>query len=263
VLPERIFRNPVAQAIIKQRKRLLSDPQSEPDVADTLNAISDARDACNGDVPAFLGLRAATYSLLLDRDGESVRSIAGLLWDTALRIEEGQVPEAQKNLRQAEQALRDALDRNASDGEIDALTRQLQQAMAQYLRSMVQNALNQNGQQPPSASSGGKSISAQDLQQLLDQARELAKSGAKDAAQAALDRLRDILESLRMGPPRSASNGAGHDVAAAEFGRPAAIADRQVVSGRPIGQRRRRDGSPRRRAGIASQGARRHDAPNG
>ncbi len=61
-----------------------------------------------------------------------------LLWDTALRIEDGRATTSQHDLRQAMQALQDALARNAPDAEIERLMQQLQQAMNHYLQALAQ-----------------------------------------------------------------------------------------------------------------------------
>ena len=56
----------------------------------------------------------------------TIPAVQQLLWETALRIEDGRTTTSQNDLRQAMQRLQDALARNAPDAEIDRLMRELQ-----------------------------------------------------------------------------------------------------------------------------------------
>ena len=86
----------------------------------------------------FLALRTAQARLMLDHDAAAIRrGAAELLWDTALRIEDGRATLAQRDLRDAMQALQDALARNAPDAEIDQLMSELQQAIDRYLQALA------------------------------------------------------------------------------------------------------------------------------
>jgi uncharacterized protein (TIGR02302 family) len=194
-LPERSFRNPVAKAVIEQRKLLRHDPTQADIVAETLSDLSLQAGLYHGDSTVFLGLRSAARRLQLDPAQGASPETKGLLWDLAVRIEDGDVPESQKTLREAEQALKDALDRNAPDAEVERLMTQLEQAVQRYLQALTAEA----GQSPPQESGGGREVGAQDIQKMLDEARKLAGTGAKDAAKQALNNLQDLLESLRAG----------------------------------------------------------------
>src|SRR5579875_618806 len=138
VLPERQFNNPVAKALIEERKELARDPSDKNDVADTISDLSLRPDHYNNDIVAFLGMRTAQARLRLDRDGSSIAPVEQLLWDTAVRIEDGRSPVDQQDLRDAMQRLQDALARNAPDDEIQRLMNQLQEAMNKYMQSLAQ-----------------------------------------------------------------------------------------------------------------------------
>jgi uncharacterized protein (TIGR02302 family) len=198
-LPERFFHNPVAKAIIEQRKLLTRDPGEADAISETLSDLSERPALFHNDTTVFLSLRAASDRLKLVPGIAELASLQELLWDTATRIEDGDVPEAQKNLRQAEKALQDALDRNAPDAEIEKLTRDLDKAVHDYLNAMMAEAAKQGPQQNPQNGQDGQQITPQDIQKMLDQAHDLARSGAKDAAKEMLSKLQDMLESLRAG----------------------------------------------------------------
>jgi uncharacterized protein (TIGR02302 family) len=206
-LPERVFHNPVARAIIDQRKQLTLDPTQRDVVAETLSDLSLRPSMFNDDKVVFLALRTAQARLVLDKDAKAVPAVQQLLWDTAVRIEDGRTTLVQRDLRDAMKALQDALARNAPDAEIEKLMQQLQQAINRYLQALAQNAQQQDQQnQPPIDPS--RMLSQQDLQRMLDRARELARTGSRDAARDLLSQLQDMLENLRMARPGQMGNSA-------------------------------------------------------
>jgi uncharacterized protein (TIGR02302 family) len=144
----------------------------------------------------YLGLRFVHDSLRHARNDAELLAVADLLWEMALRIEEGDVSQAERDLRAAEQALRDALKRGASPEEIAKLTEQLQKALDQYLSALQQNAA-KNQQSADGETGENQSVSPQDLKAMLDQLADAAKNGDKEAAMDMLDRMRDMLENLK------------------------------------------------------------------
>jgi len=206
VLPERQFHNPIAKAIIEQRKQLTLAPQDKDVVAETLSDLSARPDRFNDDIVVFLALRTAQARLVLDRDGSSIAPVQSLLWQTALRIEDGRAPASQQDLRNAMQALQDALARNAPDAEIEQLMRQVQEAMNRYLQALAQQMqqMDPSQMQPVDPS---QMLSMRDLQRMLDRARDLARTGAKDQARNLLSQLQQMLENLRLARPMPGQNG--------------------------------------------------------
>jgi uncharacterized protein (TIGR02302 family) len=200
VLPERQFNNPVAKALIEERKELARNPANKDDVADTVSDLSARPDHYNNDIVAFMAMRTAQARLRYDRDGSSIAPVEQLLWDTAVRIEEGRSPADQQDLRNAMQQLQNALARNAPDDEIQRLMNQLQQAMDKYLQSLAQQMQKMDPSQLPQANPQNM-LSMRDLQQMLDRARQLAQTGAKDQAKQLLSQLEQMLENLRMARP--------------------------------------------------------------
>ncbi len=136
-LPERVFTNPVARAIIEQRKELAIDPGSRIPVAEILGDLRSRPQLYDNDDLAFLGLRVAEERLRLNHDAASIAQVQQLLWDTALRIEDGHASLAQTELRRLERQLQDALAKNAPDQEIDRLMSELKQALDRYLQALA------------------------------------------------------------------------------------------------------------------------------
>jgi uncharacterized protein (TIGR02302 family) len=210
-LPERKFRNPIAKAIIEQRKLLTRDQTQEDVIAETLEDLASRPALYRDDFTVFLALHAASARLRLDPGQEIVSGVQTLLWNTALKVEEGDVPEAQRSVREAEQALQDALDHDAPDAEINRLMAQLRQAVNRYLQAMIRNAL-QNGDQPPQQQGPNQAMTPDDINKLLDQMQQMSHSGAKDAAKEALAQLQDLLENLRAGQSPGQADGQGQQM---------------------------------------------------
>jgi uncharacterized protein (TIGR02302 family) len=197
VLPERSFHNPVARAIVDQRKEMVKDPAARPAVAEVLGDLREETPRYGDDAVAFLDLRVAQESLRLSGAANSLAQVEQLLWDTALRIENGQAPLALRELRRLEQQLQNALANKAPDQEIDRLMAELSQALDRYLQALAQNST----RPPPPAGDPSRIVTGRDLQHLLEEARQLASAGARQQAQALLSQLRSMLENLRIVGP--------------------------------------------------------------
>jgi uncharacterized protein (TIGR02302 family) len=199
-LPERAFTNPVARAIIDQRKELVKDPNSREAVAEILDDLNKQPALFRDDTVAYLALRLAALRLRQDDAAASIAAVVPLLWDTALRIEDGRMSLAERELRRAQQELQDALAKGASDEEIDRLTRDLKDALDRYLQALAQDMQN-NPADDTTPLDPSKVLTPRDLQRMLDRARELAKSGAQQQARELLSQLQDMLENLRAARP--------------------------------------------------------------
>jgi uncharacterized protein (TIGR02302 family) len=201
VLPQRIFNHPVARAIVEQRKALAEDPGNRRSVARTLHMISRRPDLFGHDVVVSLALMSAERRLVYDRSDDAIGSVQALLWDTALRIEEGEYAVAERELREAQQALMEALDRDAPDSEINRLIDALEQAMQTYFEKLREKLMSDlaQGKDVPELSAEDQTMSGEDLRKMLDQIREMAQTGAKDAARQMLSQLQAMLENLKAG----------------------------------------------------------------
>lgn len=199
-LPERHFHHPVARALIDERRELTLHPENRDAVGETVSDLSLRPALYADDQVAFLAMRVAAARLALDPSASAIPPIQQLLWDTAVRIENGHTDAAQRDVRDSMQALQNALANNASDAEIDRLTQELRQAMDRYLKAMAENMQRQGidpKDLPPVDPS--HALSEDDLQKLLQRALDLAHTGAKDAARDALAQLQNLLENLRLG----------------------------------------------------------------
>jgi uncharacterized protein (TIGR02302 family) len=203
-LPERIFRHPVARAIVALRKQLAMDPDDRDIVIEGLEDIYERPERWGNDTVVALGLADVMSRLTYDGTDAGFDSVLETLWQTALRLEEGDRPNAERAVDDAAQALEKALQDNAPEPEIDRLTAELKAAIDRLLQALVQQAL-QNGDQLPQPLPGQKTLSQDDLNRMLDQMKDLSRTGSRDAARQTLDQLRQMLDNLRAGKPMTAS----------------------------------------------------------
>jgi uncharacterized protein (TIGR02302 family) len=199
-LPERIFTKPLARALVEQRRVLAMDANARPRVLTALEALTLAPEKFTPDAGVYLGLTSISALLVHAKTDDDLRNVVARLWSMALGLEEGEVADAQTALRNAEQALRDALQRGASDREIKELMDRLRQAMNRYMQALAQQLRN-NGQNPRQLDRNSRMLSQRDLQNMLDRLENLARSGSRDAAQQLLSELEQMMENLQMASP--------------------------------------------------------------
>lgn len=204
-LPERVFTKPLARALIEQRRNLVRNTRSAPRVSRALNALMILPDKVIGDTSAYLGISTAYRMLKRSHDPESFTQIVDLLWDIALRVENGDLSLAERELRATQEALRKALAEGAPPEEIERLTGNLRKALDRFMKAMAEQAIRnarKNPQRTP-PDPNARQIRPQDLERMMDMIENLARSGARDAAQEMLAQLNRILENLRAGTPQT------------------------------------------------------------
>ncbi len=205
ILPERVFNHPVARAIIEQRKRLTVAPDEWRDVAQVLIAIAARPHRYYDDIVVFLLLKSSSSRLFLDKDGtgETISSVQSVLWDTALRIEDGEVSIAARDLRELQRKLEEALARDASDEELEQLMDELQAALDRYLDAMakqMQEQMARSGEDMEQMEiDPERMLSRENLRDMVERAREMMRNGARDAAREMLSQLQQMMENLRAG----------------------------------------------------------------
>jgi len=201
LLPQRTFNHPVARALVEQR-RLLSDasPDVIAGVVEVLNDLVHKPDHFFNDTVVFLGINIAGARLLHSGGKDSeVASVQKLLWDTALRIEDGDFAVAERELMDLQDKVMKAMREGADSEEVQRLMDQLREALDDYMKALAEQLARQDLKNLPALDPNMKSLDSRDLQDLLDQARELARNGAMDAARKMLSQLQKALEQIRRG----------------------------------------------------------------
>jgi uncharacterized protein (TIGR02302 family) len=199
-LPQRVFTKPLARALIEQRRNLAMDANTRPLVITALDALAIAPDKFTPEAGVYLGLRSIFWSLVRSKSDDDLRDVVARLWQMAVGLEDGDFSGAQDALRNAENALQQALDRGASDDEIKQLMDQLRAAMDRFVQAMAEQLKNSQQLSRP-LGPNAHVLSQKDLQHMLDRLENLAKSGAKDAARQLLQQLTQMMENLQMASP--------------------------------------------------------------
>lgn len=199
VLPQRPFVKPLARALVEQRRNLALAPSARAQVALALDALMIEPNRFSTSAGQYLGLRSIAARMAGAKNDDDLRSVLDLIWEMALLIEEGDLSSAGRDLKAAQQELREALERGASDEEIARLMDQLRAAMDRFLKEFAdKQAREQNeADQGDGPDPGERSVSSQDLNRMLDQMQEMARSGNSADAQRMLNDLQNMLENLK------------------------------------------------------------------
>lgn len=204
-LPQRIFMKPFARAIVEQRRKLVEDSRNSSRVVQALDALTMEPESFIEDVQVYLGLRTAGYRLQRDNTRPGLDSVIEQLWDVALRIEDGDLSDAERRLREAQEKLSKMLQEGAEDEKIKEAMEELRTALNEYLKKLAQEAKD-NPTMPDGMNSDQQQLSQNDLEEMMKQIEEMAKSGAREAAQQMLSELRDLLDRLQSAEQRSAQD---------------------------------------------------------
>jgi uncharacterized protein (TIGR02302 family) len=200
-LPERIFVKPLARALIEQRRILALDANEKPLVMTALDTLTIAPELFTPQAGVYLGLRSIYYDLRHARTDDALREVVGRMWQMALQIEDGNVSQAEQALRQAQDALREALERGASDEELKKLMDNLRAAMGKFLQALAEEARKNPQALSRPLDRNTRTLSQQDLKSMMDRLEQMARSGNKDAARQLLDQLQAMLENLQTARP--------------------------------------------------------------
>ncbi|MBI1260549.1 MAG: TIGR02302 family protein [Rhizobiales bacterium] len=199
VLPARKFTKPLARAIIEQRQRLALDPRSVGSVARFIDDFSRDGEKYIQDTTVYLTLRAAYWRLSEAHRDEDLTGIFDLLWDIALRIEDGELSLAENDLRKARDELAEALKNGAGSDVIDRLMNELKDAFNRYMEALAEQAdkMGADMTQTPFSPQNMQTIERQQLEAMMKQIEQLARTGAREQAEAMLKQLQQIMENMQ------------------------------------------------------------------
>ncbi|MBZ9678331.1 TIGR02302 family protein [Mesorhizobium sp. ES1-1] len=197
VMPQRPFANPLARAVIEHRGLLGLDANAKPRVLDLMDAITLRPEDTFDNMSHYLAIMSARSRLDMAGSDEQLRDEVSYLWEIALGIEEGNLSAAEKRLRQAQQALQEAIKNGASDAEIEKAMKELREAMNEFLQEFAERA--RQNPDAPQMQQNGRELRQSDIDRMMDQIENLAKSGDRDSAQQLLSQLQDMMNNLQAG----------------------------------------------------------------
>ena len=205
VLPERKFTKPLARAVIEQRRKLFDDPNvRRREVTLALNALTTEPEDFFEDLRVYLSLRSVFHRLQRSGAPDQIKQSIDQLWHTALRIEEGDLSDAERRVREAQDKLAKALEEGASEEEIKKLMQELRQAMNDFMDQMAKQNQEQQRDFTQGNDPNNQSVNQNDINEMMRNIEELAKNGAREQAPKMLSQMRDMMERMQRGGQQNA-----------------------------------------------------------
>ncbi len=195
-LPQRRFTKPLARALIEQRRKLVDDNRYRGEVVRALSYLMMAPEGFV-DPHAYLGMRTLTTRLQRDKTRAGLRSVVDQLWHIALRIEDGNLSDAERRLKDAQDKLSKAIDDGASEEEIEKLMKELRQAMNDYIEQLAKQNEGKEDEQADKDDEDQKQLGQNDLEQMMRKMEQAAKNGSREQAQQMLSEMRDLMDRLQ------------------------------------------------------------------
>lgn len=221
VLPARRFFDPLAAALIEQRRDLLWTRANAPRIAQILRAMSwQPEEQLFPDEAEYLQLRVILRRLEsygAGMDDAQRDELATALWDLAVRIEDGDLDDAMERMKRAQERLSEAMKNGASEQEIARLMQELRDATQDYLRQRSRQAQRDQEQMDEGMQMPDDSVqmSMDDLQRMMDRIQELVEQGRMAEAQEAMRQFQEMMENMQMaqgGQGQSAGDQAMEDL---------------------------------------------------
>ncbi len=203
-LPARRFFQPVARAVIEQRRDLLWSMDNGDRVLGILRAIAHRPEDLFTSETSYLRLNVTLRTL-----SASLRSDAGLtpevrdevaeaLWDLAIQLEEGSLADARARLERAQERLAEAMRNGATDEEIAELMQELREATDAYMQMLADETEFSDNIDEPNSGEQGDTISQSEIDQLMDRIQELMEEGRMAEAAELMDQLNEMMENMQI-----------------------------------------------------------------
>ncbi len=210
VLPDLMLSEPMAKAVIEQRRAMIWSAAATPRAVRTLYAAAEIPEEYFLGSTIFLLIESALHDLSFGVETERFAEMrqGGLdkLLRAALRLEDQGREHPPGRLERAQRRLREAIERDdITDREITALMDELRGAIQDYIAFLMELArtnpelAEQLAQQFGGGGASGETLGRSQLDQLLDQLEDAARDGERQAAEDMLDALEQLMESLRPG----------------------------------------------------------------
>lgn len=204
VLPGKRFFQPLAKAIVEQRRDIIWSSSNAKRGAQLLRAVSHRPEGFISDDTKFLRLRFIVQRLEgMIGDGEfdddERLDITQALWDLAIQFEEGSLADARARLERAQERLAEAMRNGASADEIQELMDELRDATRDYMQMLAdQMDPNEDGTDQPDQNQETTEFSQDELDALMDRIQELMEEGRMAEAQALMEQLNQLLENMQI-----------------------------------------------------------------
>ncbi len=205
ILPGRRFFQPVARAVIEQRRDLMWTTANAPRVLQIMRAISNRpEDVFTGET-VYLRFREIQRNLQAGIEADdgvtpALRDeLVVAMWELALQLEEGSLADARERLARAQERLEEAIRNGASDEEIAELMQEMREATADYLQQLADETdfANQTDQ-PDQGGQEGEQLSGDQIQEMMDEIQRLMEEGRMAEAMELMDELNALMENIQI-----------------------------------------------------------------
>ena len=212
ILPARHFFDPLAKALIEQRRDILWSKKNIMRVTQILRAISVKPEEIFRDLEdAAILKKIITQLEAIDTKNvtnENIETIAQLLWDLSIEVEDGDLDQAIQNLARAQKKLEEAIKNGANPDEIARLMDELRKAQNEYLlefseRNSASDELNDR------SSKKGKSVTQGELEKMMDKLQQLMEDGRMAEAQELLQEINRLMQNLQKMQSQPGQNSQG------------------------------------------------------
>ena len=215
VLPGRRFFQPMARAVIEQRRDFLWADANLNRTIMILRAVSWRPEDIFTNQTTYLRLSFTLRRMAEIRDRgtaitpEERAEIAQALWDLAIQLEDGTLADARERLARAQERLEEAMRNGASPEEIAELMEELRQATDDYLQMLAENPVeNEDGvDEPQTGQQDNLQVTQDEIQALMDEIQRLMEEGRMDEAMALMEQLNELMENLQVTEGGGQGNG--------------------------------------------------------
>jgi uncharacterized protein (TIGR02302 family) len=199
-LPGRRFFQPIAKALVEQRRDLLWSRANAGRISQVLRTVTYDPEGFFPSEVAYLRVRMAITRLELATEfgisDEKQEEIAEMLWQAATLLEDGRISNALERLERAQDRLSDAMKEGATSEEIAELMQELSEAMQQYMEQLAQEG--EAGEEQQQAQNESQEVTEDQLQEMLDEIQRLMEEGKMAEAQALLDQLMEMMKNMQV-----------------------------------------------------------------
>ena len=231
VLPERVFRNELARALVALRKQLSLTPEERNGASAALLLLGQQGDLYDHDPGILLNMSAIAGLLRHDHAPAAVDQAQARLWTLALALEENGVARTARAVEAARQAVQQTLDQlrqqnpqtaqtkpgqkpagpnqakpqdPAALSKLDQQMRDLRAAIQRHMQALAQQAMRDHTAQPfdPNA----PHMTSQDIDKMLQQMQQDAQAGRPADAARELAQLQDLLNKLQQAEQQGQQN---------------------------------------------------------
>ncbi|SCZ50061.1 TIGR02302 family protein [Epibacterium ulvae] len=210
-LKARRFFDPLAAAVVEQRRDLLWNRDNGRRVTQILQTLSHRPDEMFRDSGDYLQmrviLRRLDHYVQAGLTSPQQDEIAAALWELALKLEHGDLNDALERMRRAQERLSQAMRDGASDSEIAELMQELRDATQEYMQRLQQQAQNSDTDEDERSSDNALELTQDDLQAMMDRIQDLMEQGRMAEAEQALREFQQLMENMQVAEGQQGQNG--------------------------------------------------------